>query len=305
MELNEARNRIIAAADRLYEAGGKVDFPTVDAVRREARADMNTTSSVMKEWRRMQTATPAAVVVAVPERLQDAMQAALVTVWATAQEIAAEALAAAKAAWETERAEAETLRAELSLAYENQADELAGAQERIDKLDDTGKLLAMELVAVRTELAGAEEQAHMAEARAQEIERRAGELRAELDRSHADVEALRAELVKAGDQLRDEKAANQERVNELAGQVAQANADVVRHDALRSRSDETAGELRAELAGARTDAATAREKAAQMQGELDALRVQSAALFSALKPAAKKVPANAKTAPAAKKGPAK
>ena len=80
----DARARIIAAADQLYEAGGRADFPTVDAVRRAAKADMNTTSAVMKEWRRIQTATPAAVAVAIPDRVQQAQQAALAALWSEA-----------------------------------------------------------------------------------------------------------------------------------------------------------------------------------------------------------------------------
>lgn len=71
--------RIIAAAEQLYEADSE-RFPTVDQVRRAARADMNSTSTVMKEWRRRQTAAPAVVVVAIPERISEAMNAALATV---------------------------------------------------------------------------------------------------------------------------------------------------------------------------------------------------------------------------------
>src|SRR3546814_17529844 len=47
----EIRERIIAAAVELYEQAGRENLPTVDQVRRVARADMNTTSAVMKAWR--------------------------------------------------------------------------------------------------------------------------------------------------------------------------------------------------------------------------------------------------------------
>ena len=56
VEINEeTRNRIIAAANQLFEQAGRASFPTVDAVRRTARANMNDASAVMKDWRRMQT----------------------------------------------------------------------------------------------------------------------------------------------------------------------------------------------------------------------------------------------------------
>mgnify|MGYP006204349805 CR=1 FL=1 len=62
----DVRERIIAAATDLFEQSGRETMPTVDAVRRAARVDMNAASAVMKEWRRAQTAQAAPVAVAVP-----------------------------------------------------------------------------------------------------------------------------------------------------------------------------------------------------------------------------------------------
>ncbi|HID8156977.1 TPA: DNA-binding protein [Pseudomonas aeruginosa] len=57
MELNkETRDRIFAAADELFEQGDRESFPTVDAVRRAARVNMNDASAGMREWRRQRTA---------------------------------------------------------------------------------------------------------------------------------------------------------------------------------------------------------------------------------------------------------
>jgi len=142
MEINpEVRARIIDAAERLYAEANREQLPTVDQVRRAARADMNTTSIVMREWRRAQTATPTSVAVDVPERVQEVMRGIVATVWREAQDLANESLNAAKQAWEIERAEADTLRAELAEAYEQQVQELeacrqqqAAAREEIDRL---------------------------------------------------------------------------------------------------------------------------------------------------------------------------
>jgi colicin import membrane protein len=136
VEINEeTRNRIIAAANQLFEQAGRASFPTVDAVRRTARANMNDASAVMKDWRRMQTATATAVAVAVPDRVQQASQAALATLWAEAQDLAHETLIASQAAWDAERAEAEKLRVELSGAFEAQAAELDTLQGRFADLE--------------------------------------------------------------------------------------------------------------------------------------------------------------------------
>eukprot|EP01133_Synstelium_polycarpum_P029262 gene29262-35778_t len=120
----DVRERIIAAAVELYEQSGRSNLPTVDAVRRAGRADMNTTSAVMREWRRAQTAQAAPVAVTVPEVVAQANTAALAALWQQAQELANESLRAAQAAWETERAELDTMRQELADAYETQATEL-------------------------------------------------------------------------------------------------------------------------------------------------------------------------------------
>jgi hypothetical protein len=39
---------------QLFEASGRLELPTVDAVRRLSKTNMNDASAVMKEWRRLQ-----------------------------------------------------------------------------------------------------------------------------------------------------------------------------------------------------------------------------------------------------------
>lgn len=47
----DSKHRIVHAADTLYEQGSCARFPTVDAVRRQARVSMNDANTVMKQWR--------------------------------------------------------------------------------------------------------------------------------------------------------------------------------------------------------------------------------------------------------------
>ena len=164
MDINpEIRDRIIKAAERLYDEANRERLPTVDQVRRAARADMHATSIVMREWRRAQTATPTSVAVDVPEIVQQACDTAVATIWKQAQELANESLTIAKQAWEIERAEADTLRQELAEAYEQQVQELesckrqladahASARAEIDRLN-------AELEQMRERVAEAREEA--------------------------------------------------------------------------------------------------------------------------------------------------
>jgi colicin import membrane protein len=49
----ETQDRIFAAADMLYEKKDRASFPTVDAVRKAAKVNMNDASAGMKAWRTM------------------------------------------------------------------------------------------------------------------------------------------------------------------------------------------------------------------------------------------------------------
>jgi len=150
MNINEeTRERIITAANELFEQAGRAAYPTVDIVRRKSKTNMNDASAVMRDWRRMQTASAAPVAVAVPDRLRQVHAAALASLWTEAQEIANEALNAAQTAWDAERTEAEALRGEMSDAFEAQVRQLEAAQLRIAELVAKAETAAAELADVR------------------------------------------------------------------------------------------------------------------------------------------------------------
>ncbi|MDP2852583.1 MAG: DNA-binding protein [Gallionella sp.] len=240
----ETRERIIDAANQLYEQAGRLDFPTVDAVRRTSKTNMNDASAIMKEWRRMQTATAAPVAVAVPVRVQQASQAAIAALWSDALGIATEALHAAQAGWERERAEAETLRGELSAAFEAQAVELSAAQIKIVVLDAEIDEAARQITELREEITAAVEREHTAATRAIEIERRADDLKIALAAAQEAAKTAAAEL----DAERQRHAVR----------LAQADTD---RDA------------------ARKDAGGTREDAAKLRGQIEAMQAQTADLM--------------------------
>ncbi|MFL8078252.1 DNA-binding protein [Xanthomonas vasicola] len=207
----DARDRILTAADALYDQAGRVVFPTVDAVRKAAKVNMNEASTVMKEWRRMQTRP--AVVVQVPEAVQQVASTAVLALWQAAQDAANDALRAAQAGWEAERQEADALSQQMADAYEAQALELEAAQARIAELEVAMQQAVTASAAhkaaidqVRTELVDLQQRASTAEARA-------SELRTELDRAHL----VAAEQRSAAGQAREDAATLRGRLAALEG----------------------------------------------------------------------------------------
>jgi DNA repair exonuclease SbcCD ATPase subunit len=263
MELaKDTFDRIFAAADALYDQSGRAGFPTVDAVRKTARVNMNDASTGMKQWRRAQMAQAAPVAVPVPEGVQQANTVALAVLWRDAQELASESLRAAQTGWEAERAESDTLNKQMADAYEAKAAELEAAQAAIVQLQtDAGHAAADRvrlddaLDAARGDLAAAKEATERFEARVIEIERRASELRTELDHAHHDAGRVQAEL--AG--MRQDHA---KEVETLRSDLAAAHAK---------------GE--GERDKAQKEASQAREEAATLRGQVSAMKEQNAALF--------------------------
>jgi chromosome segregation ATPase len=194
----EIRERILAAAQTLFEQSGRKELPTVDSVRKLSRTSMNDASAVMREWRRSQIVAASAAVVSVPEKVSQASAAALSTLWGEAQELANESLNVAQAAWDAERAEAEKLRVELSSAFETQGAELEALKVKLSETEGRAAAAAAAADAERAEsarqVAVLTDQAHTATARVQEIEKRAEDLKAALASAQAVVQRVTAEL---------------------------------------------------------------------------------------------------------------
>ena len=304
----DARERVFAAASQIFEESGRQTMPTVDQVRRLAKVDMHAATAAMREWRRQQTAQAAPIAVAVPEVVAKANELAVAQLWTQAQELANQSLREAQSAWDAERTELDQMRVELSDAFEAQADELELAKSRIEALENEARETAAiaaaelqklrdELAQVRAELGAATTRAERAEATAAELEHRVADLRGELDRAHADVDQVRAELSRAHadvDQARGEikrTAADAEGLrNELAAVKAKAEAAEHAHQEHRKEAAKeaqrcaekvlAAAKERDELSKATADA---RESAARLAGQLEAIQAQNKALMETLR----------------------
>jgi colicin import membrane protein len=284
MDINpEVRERILAAAQSLFEQSGRVELPTVDAVRRLSKTNMNDASAVMKEWRRLQIVSAAAVAVSVPEKVSQASQAALSALWSEAQELANESLNVAQAAWDAERAEAEKLRVELSSAFETQGAELDALRVRLVEVEAAASAAARasEVAAeeARRQVMALTDTAHTAVARAQEIEKRAEDLKAAVTVAQAAVVAVTAEL----EAERKQHVTTRGRVESLGLEIATVKARAEAQGQLQSENAERLKRVEAELAQARAGEGNAREEAAKLKGQAEALTVQHAELMQVLK----------------------
>ena len=244
---------------------------------------MNDASAVMREWRRAQIVSASAAVVSVPERVSAASQQALSALWGQAQELANESLHVAQAAWDAERAEAEKLRVELSSAFETQGAELEAVKAKLAEVEKQAATAAAEAAAeqgaLRQQVIVLTDKAHTAMARAEEIEKRAEDLKAALATAQGAVSRLTAELEAERKQhglSRDGLAALSTELVTVKAR-GEAQAGVQEGQVVRLRTVE------AELAQARAAAAAAREEAAHLRGQTEALRTQQAELLEALK----------------------
>ena len=290
----DARERVFAAASQIFEESGRQTMPTVDQVRRLAKVDMHAATAAMREWRRQQTAQAAPIAVAVPEVVAKANEQAIAQLWTQAQELANQSLREAQSAWDAERAELDQMRVELSDAFEAQAAELELAKSRIEALvneaRETAAIAAAELQKlrdelgqVRAELGAATTRAERAEATAAELDHRVADLRAELDRAHADVDQVRAEIKRTTTDAEGLR-------NELAAVKAKAEAADQAHQEHRKEAAKEAQRCAEKVVAAQKshdaiakEAAAARESAARLSGQLEAVQVQNAALLETLR----------------------
>lgn len=262
--VNEAFNRIFFEADVLYEQAGRLAFPTVDAVRKAARVNMNDASSAMREWRRLQMVRAMPQPVPVPDSLRQSHDVALVALWGEAREVADQLLTAERQAWVAERAEVETLNKQLADAFEAQGMELDSARsegkcalEQVERLTNEKSAMLREFDKLRGAVDAANAAAARADVRAEENMRRAEKLRVELDHVHRSAADMQAGLQRTSE-------AHALALMELKDEL------MSEHARLQRGWDEE-----------KQHGVLAREAAAELRGQVDLLRTQCADLMRA------------------------
>jgi chromosome segregation ATPase len=258
-EQNEnVRGRIFAAADELYAANQRLSFPTVDAVRKRAKVNMNDASTGMKEWRRAQSACANVVAAPLPNDLQSQAVAILAKFWDEANRQATTSLLAAQSGWEAERHESDELARQMAAAYDAQAAELASTLEECSRLRYVIDGLRSEIQALAEKLSSTtrdreEVQRLLDEStmKATEANKRVDGLQQAADHARADTIHVRGEIETA----RKAHAEQLERIRNECGQ--ELEKERARSERERQRYEELAIRATAE--------------AAHLRGKLDAL----------------------------------
>lgn len=226
---DNVRQRVIAAAEQLWDEAGRGDrMPTVDEVRRRAGCDMNTTTLVVREWKRLQTAKPEPVAAPVPEPVMAIFAPVLAAAWNAAQDLANANLRAAQADWELERNAAENMRDELSRLWQEQdaelvqvRSELADCLRQKESAESSNLTLQSQIRDLEIRLADQTHETAQANTRSEEIERKASDLKEQLGIAHDDLKEVREELkdtrAKHADALKELEAAS-------ASEIEKANS---------------------------------------------------------------------------------
>lgn len=277
MTLNpEIEQRIYDAAAELYDATGRAAFPTVDAVRRRSKTNMNDASVAMRAWRAEQNSTGQPIAVTIPDAIRSVHNDALAALWNAAQDLANAGLRAAHAGWEADRTETETVRAQLATAFDEQGAELAqaqrGCQELMASLDAckaAGEEARLQVVVYADECRTLRADASAAARVIIEMQAHIDDARNELDKSNARTTSVQHELDVFREATQAELVQLKTALAIAASQIAVANAQ------------EKAA--RKEKATAQQALLEAREMASALRGQVDTLTRQNTDLLAAFK----------------------
>lgn len=295
------KDQILQAADQLAAAG---TAPTLAAVRSAVGGGSYTTiNEALKEWKAKQQATNAPIREPAPAAVATRLEELGADIWAVALELAKarltserEALEATRQQLETAQQEATELADQLSAELETLQNDLHEARAELDSANIT-------IDQVHTRNLNLTRNMAVIEARAEETTKRADDLKAELQHAHAanteqrqrhtsEVQTLQASLTSTSDTLKTQTAEAvrlQAQLDQAQAQLAnlqqQQQAQQERHTNETQRLNERLTQAQTEREQALQAAGTTREEAAGMRGELEALRVQNAALLATLAPA--------------------
>jgi colicin import membrane protein len=239
------RDRINTAADALYEESGRRTMPTVDAVRKLAKVNINDASTCMREWRRARSAPAEVPQPHLPEQLHLSCVTALRALWMEAVNLSGETLRMAQAGWDAERADAEALNEQIGSACAALEDELLTTKTQLESQKEINAQLHEQLGVSQGRAAEAEHSvvelrtavSHL-EARSLEIGRRADDLRQALEQAHATYIASSGEQATSLRVQREEIVALRNGL-ELARQKSETSA-VAMQEKLRMAVEEAA-----------------------------------------------------------------
>jgi len=304
------KEQIFQAADQLIASGGS---PTLANVRKALGGGSFTTiSEAMGEWRaaKQQAASipprepaPAAIAARLEELGAD--------IWAGALEMANSRLSSERETLETTKTQLESAQQEAAELAEQLSTELESLQTQHQQTIAALEVANANNGQLRHDNAMLAHQLATSEAKAAETTKRIDDLKAEVRRAHVQTQAQQQLHATETQDLRERHAQTDEILKtktaeatrlqlELSHAQTQASSAQQQHQAQQQRSSEALRQTSERLTQAQTElghaqqiASNSREEAARQRGELEALRMQTAALLEALKPAPSAPPENA------------
>lgn len=287
----EIKNRIITIADQLLAESGKM--PTVAEVRSAAQADMNSTSTVMKEWRQQKLLPEKKIEEAAPQEVQEDALGLASKIWATAKQQAEKKLTDAEAEFKRERDEAESMRVELSTECDTLQASVRSLQVELADNAKTFQKLESEKVELQKAEQAATTKAEVANAKNIELEKlianqrfqlkelskqkdqEAAVFKAAAERDSKAISTLEDTLAKTQKTVveKDVKAERQaatieqlqEKVIDYKGQIIEYKEQIKVSEKLRSESEKAVTKLQADLQGATKQLQQAEQTQAKLQ----------------------------------------
>ncbi|ENV52098.1 hypothetical protein L292_2108 [Acinetobacter junii CIP 107470 = MTCC 11364] len=207
---SDIQQRIIAAAEQLH-AENPDRLPTVAEVRTVSKADMNSVSAVMKQWRQHKLMPVQRIEEEAPAEIQSEAKILVSKIWSVAKEQAETKLKEAEARYSEERIESEQLRTELSEVCDNlqqqldkTLDELRLALDAKEQADKINVIAQSKIVELEKTLSKAEESERLATAKNAELDKHISTLKTDLDETKEQLNnAINNELLAKNTYLND------------------------------------------------------------------------------------------------------
>jgi colicin import membrane protein len=271
----DIQKRIFDAAAQLHSDAGHGDFPTVDAVRRLTRTNMNDTAIVMKLWRAMQATAASPAPASISDNVQRIHNDGLAALWHAANEHAGTNLRTAQAGWEVERAEGETVLAQLAASFDAQARELEKEQHTLEKCRkclDESRHTAADAQAC---LDGCTAENRALHSRMEAADILIAKLHGHIAELRKDLEQSNAQAAHLQEQCDNAKQSAHEEALDLKTMLATRDANL-------ASAGEQLTHARQERGAALQTAADARDGIAELRGKIEALKNQNAELLKLL-----------------------
>ena len=300
------KDQILQAADQIAAAG---ETPTLAAVRKAVGGGSYTTiNEALKEWKAKQQAAVMPLREPAPEGISKRLDDVGAEVWAIALELANARLTSEREALEATRTQLETAQQEATELADQLSADLEALQANHEQAMTDLETVSTHLGQARHENAALSRQLATTEARAEETTKRADDFKAELhtaqsanhaqrERHAEETKALQAQLTTTEKALQIEVAEVIRLKLELTHAQTQATTAQQQQQTQQERYTEELLQMGTRLNQAQAEREQAlqaegqsREAAAGMRGELEALRVQNAALLATLKPSTTHAP---------------